>query len=352
MEHQDNLYTVVPMVSIRPNKIVFYNRFFKNFQVAEKTPNNLNDKDKQFLMSIGVGRLKRETSNEHKFEISQKASARIKEKITWLYQLSKRKNITLNNGKQIFNFKMCFITLTLPAIQKHTSKEITNKCLNQFITEVGERFGMKNYVWRLEFQKNGNAHYHLATDTFIEYWQARSIWNRILNKLGYIEEYSNKFSKYSFQDYYKEFHKEGEEDNAKLIERYTYGKATRWENPNTVDVKNVTSSKNIAFYISKYITKKSEVSLNKKVLERDGDGGNFRLWFCSRSLSKVSKIEVFLEECNKLVDNFMNNLKNVKKFVFEYCSVQYFNYTEQSNEFKKYAWSLFQNYANDVGYFT
>ena len=82
-----------------------------------------------------------------------------------------------------------------------------------------------------------------------------------------------------------------------MRERFGRGTATRWDSPNTVDVRAVSNAKNISFYISKYITKKSEHSLNPVVSSRESSDSNLRLWFCSRSLSRLeSKLEVTLLE--------------------------------------------------------
>lgn len=246
---------------------------------------------------------------------------------------------------------MNFITLTLPATQRHTTAEITKVCLNQFITECSKRFGMKNYVWRVEFQKNGNLHYHLATDTFIEFWQCRSIWNRCIQKLGYVEEYQKKNLGKTFFDYLRANPITGGNTFEILKERFTYGCASKWENPNTVDVRAVTNSKNIAFYISKYITKKSDEKINPVVAEREETNTNLRLWFCSRSLSKVDKISLYLEEYDEKVNSILNEIKNIKPLVFDYCEVFYFNIQEQTNTFKRIFRQILFEYAKDVGYF-
>jgi len=345
-------FHIVHKASLRPEKIVFYTQFIKKSKDNDNAVVQLNDKNKDFVKSIGIALISQPKSNKHDFEISQKASGRIREKITWLYHLSKNQTITTHNGKKLFNFKMNFITLTLPSKQKHTTDVITKECLNQFITECSQKFGLKNYVWRLEFQKNGNAHYHIATDCYIEYWKCKKIWNRIINKLGYVDHYCSKFSKYSFQDYYKEFHKQGQEDYKILKGRFDMGTNTKWCEPNTVDCKNVTSSKNIAWYISKYITKKSDASLNSIVAVRENLESNLRLWFCSRSLSRLSKVEIFLEKVSSVTDDIFSKLKNVKEYVYDYCQVIYFDTKEQETIVKQSLWCLFQNYARENRYYS
>src|SRR5690606_40476869 len=92
-----------------------------------------------------------------------------------------------------------FITLTLPSKQKDPTKFITNNLFNQFLTEIRQRTKMENYVWRLEFQKNKNVHYHIVTDTYIDYHLVLKIWNRILDNYGYIKPYTEKHNKLSLK---------------------------------------------------------------------------------------------------------------------------------------------------------
>lgn len=350
MTNEEFTYSVIPKASVRPNKIVFYNQIIKFYKTppAEKKP--LKKAVFASLSALGKNSTIMPMKNTHNFEISSKASGRIKEKVSWLYELARNKTVTTTGGKTLYSFKMNFITLTLPSLQSHDTATLTAQCLNQFLTECKSRFGLENYVWRLEFQKNGNAHYHIATDTYIDYTSAKLIWNRCLQKLGYISAYQNKFIGMTFSDYCKEYGNNGKTPFATLRERFGRGCATRWDSPNTVDVRAVSNAKNIAFYISKYITKKSEYSLNAVVLERESMETNLRLWFCSRSLSKLSAIEIFLEEYDSLVGDCLSGLSNCRKYVYEYVSVWYFNNKEQINETKKNLWLLFRRYANESGY--
>ncbi len=343
-------FSIIPKASIRPNKIVFYQQFINNL-IKEKTnelpiPNHVRKECRDMGVSVRV----QPETNKHNFELSKKASARIKEKISWLYELSKSKTITKNRDKPLYSFKMNFITLTLPALQQHTTAEITATCLNQFLTECKAKFDLKNYVWRLEFQKNGNAHYHIATDSYIDYNSCKLIWNRCLQKLGYIERYQSKMLGMSFEEYRKNYSNNGEVSFEKLRERFGRGSATRWDSPNTVDVRAVGNAKNIAFYISKYITKKSDEKLNPIVAEREPSETNLRLWFCSKSLSALDKIEVFMEGMSDLVCDCLSGIDKARKFIFDYCSVWYFNAVEQSGSTRRHLWLLYREYAYERGY--
>src|SRR5690606_11900021 len=180
--------------------------------------------------------------NNHNFRISQSAKKNLKNKINWLYYLSKSKRVKTYSGKEIYNFKIGFITLTLPSKQKDPTKFITNNLFNQFLTEIRQRTKMENYVWRLEFQKNKNVHYHIVM----------KIWNLILDNYGYIKPYTEKHNKLSLRDYNSMYNSNDKIAFEVMAKRYAKGKKENWSNPPTVDCKSVITNKSIAFYISKY----------------------------------------------------------------------------------------------------
>ena len=101
---------------------------------------------------------------------------------------------------------------------------------------------------------------------------------------------------------------------------------------------------------SVFSQKKSDVALNPIVSAREDVETNLRLWFCSRSLSRLDKIEIFMEECGTLADRCLSQLQDVKRYIFDYCSIWYFNLKEQVNNTKKDLWLLYNDYARGRGY--
>lgn len=343
-------YRFVPKISIRPDKIVRYDQVIKWWNNPIDNAREVCPKSTQKSTRVQVPENKLPDSNKHNFQLSAKAATRIKEKVTWLYELARNKTITTSSGKVLQSFKMNFITLTLPAKQIHSTAEITAICLNQFLTECKSVHNLENFVWRLEYQRNGNVHYHLATDCYLDFDYVRAVWNRCLAKLGYIEAYHDIFSKLSFSQYNDRVNADGNTAISVVAERYAVGKRSAWRMPNTVDVRAVSNAKNIAFYISKYITKSEPLKITKETLERDNECSNMRLWFCSRSLSKLDKIVVFLEDFHDLAEKAVNSITDYVFKVFDYCKCWYFSTKNQSNESKALFWKLFQDYAASVGY--
>lgn len=109
-------------------------------------------------------------------------------------------------------------------------------------------------------------YFHVLTDSFIDYRVLRMRWNRIINKLGYVDEYTRKMNEEikSFSDYYNMFINQG--SYMELIRRYNRGRASGWTDPNTTDIHSLIKVKNIVAYLSKYMGKDIR---NKEKLDVD-----------------------------------------------------------------------------------
>lgn len=283
----------------------------------------------------------------HNFELSSISRKKIIKKISWLFQCAKSKSVKSYSGKEIYNFKVNFITLTLPSKQIHPTSQITKDCFERFLNEMRTRCKMANYVWRLEFQNNGNVHYHLVTDTYIDYSLVLKVWNRIINYLGYVDAYCEKMSKLTFHEYVSLF---PNVDFEVLNKRYIKGRANKWKCPNSVDVKNANSQKNISMYISKYFSKKKTNAVKCNELDNEENSFGLRLWFSSRSLSKMDTITQFVEAVVIPLEAVISTCKDVLKVVHDYCVVYYYDYNNLSAYYKGLIGKLFTDYQKECGY--
>ena len=211
---------------------------------------------------------------------------------------------------------MAFVTLTLPSQQVHSDNTIKDQCLNQLLVELRKRYHVSNYVWRAEKQKNGNLHFHLLVDKFIPWSEFRDRWNRIVNKLGYVDRY---------RDEMRRFHSEGFKARENLLSHWDYkaqvkayqtGKANDWNSPNSTDIHAVHKVRDIKSYVSKYATK------DEKFGEVSG-----RMWGCSEALSKIKggQIEVdsqIFDELTKIVDRSTTRVYQGDHFSVVYVSIQ------------------------------
>lgn len=347
---QKNKYYFLPAYSLSPNSCITYNKVF------------IRDFDKGILKSINEFKIKRTKKNSnskslknlkdntHNFKISDSAKKNLKNKINWLYYLAKSKRVKTYSGKEIYNFKIGFITLTLPSKQKDPTKFITNNLFNQFLTEIRQRTKMENYVWRLEFQKNKNVHYHIVTDTYIDYHLVLKIWNRILDNYGYIKPYTEKHNKLSLRDYNSMYNSDNKIAFEVMAKRYAKGKKEKWSNPPSVDCKSVITNKSIAFYISKYFNKEDKNNPICNDLDTFENSTNLRLWFCSRSLSKLNKVSGFCDELQEDIFSLVHSIKDKICISLKYAFCMYFDLSQANSRVKKILSKIFRNYASEREY--
>ena len=342
--------TIMPCFSLTPSKVVSFNRVFRysaKKQNLDQEPAALKNKIIKMVDKSVNNAVKKKF---HNFKISENAYRNLKQKINWLYFLAKSRRVKTYSGKEIFNFKMAFITLTLPSMQAHSTVEITKDYFNQFLTEIRQRTGMKNYVWRLEFQKNGNVHYHLVTDSFLDYFFVKKIWNRILKKGGYVDAYQSKFQNLSLGQYNGLVNSNSKTDFAVIAKRYAKGCAENWANPNTVDVKSVVSGKKIANYISKYFGKNEQGNAVCNVLDNEANSFSLRLWFSSRSLSKLKTVTDFVEAVPYDIFTYFKEMKLGNLYIARWASIVYFEVFNLEGQIRILIEKILRNYAKKQEY--
>jgi hypothetical protein len=140
-----------------------------------------------------------------------------------------------------------FVTLTLSDKQKHSDNYIKRHLLNNFISDIKRNDGVEHYFWRAEAQKNGNIHFHLIIDHYIDRLDLQKKWNRIQSE--YVQSYTART-----------------------------GKA----DPPSTQVESIRSYKRVSMYATKYALKDpSEDYMPRKI-----EG---RIWGCSDQLRCVEE---------------------------------------------------------------
>ena len=347
----DSRYTVVDYLSLSPSQCTIYPKFFRN------NPQEFSKREGNRLMQLleNGPESKNKTSvmpasNKHNFQLSKSAAKNLQSKVEWLYHFAKKKTIVTRKGKVLTDLKLNFATLKLPSEQVDSSDFITKNCLNQLFIEISKKYDFRNYVWRLEYQKNGNLHYHFVTDVYIDWHFLNRTWSRILNKYGYVDQYTRKFSEMSLSDYIKSQGGTDKTPFATHQERYAKGCQNKWKEPNCVDVKAVFGKNNIGQYISKYMAKNESGPGELNLPTCEVNSNNSRLWFCSRSLSKCEKIRDIREAMELDFFGILVQSEGTKRVVHDYCTIIYFKFHQLGAIAKKAFSVLFDDYKQELDY--
>jgi hypothetical protein len=235
-------------------------------------------------------------SNQHNGFISFKAAARLQTKIKYLFWLSKCFTIKRNALVCVPNNKISFVTLTLSAYQLHSDSYIKRFMIGQFCIELSNRYPGLLYIWRAEKQNNGNIHFHFMLNKFIQWQVIRKIWNRIQKKEGYLSRYQAKFSKMWFEEYCTNITNFKIDKLPQYRIAYNKGVASGWCDPNSIDVVNIKSIKNIYAYISKYMCKDNIKRNDMSEEERDNLKIEGRIYYCCTAISNINSNSLPIDE--------------------------------------------------------
>lgn len=215
--------------------------------------------------------------------LSKKAKRKLINAVNWLIASAKTKRIYSKQAGKSFEFKLNFITLTLPTTDHNISDhEFKSKLLHNFLSTCTAKFKLSNYVWKVEAQANGNIHAHITTDVFMPWKDVRDTWNTILRKHGILSKYTEKHSQMSLNSYLTEYAKGDLSKFPQLKKAYEIGVSENWQNPNTTDVHAVHKVNDLGSYLAKYFSKEEE--------DRRRIKG--RVWSCSYNLSASNKLIV------------------------------------------------------------
>lgn len=319
-------FDVIPMVSIHPNKINLYSEVYwhKSRPPREKA---------QHLISH---------DKKHNGKVSVHAKRKVNKAVDYLLFMANDKFLPDTAHGRNYRFKIAFITLTLPAHQVHSDNVIKSECLNQFLVEARRYWQVKNYIWRAEKQRNGNIHFHILVDKFIPWSELRDRWNRICNKLGYVDRYRTQMRQFHDGDFKARRDLLQSWSYKQQVKAYQKGKANDWNSPNSTDVHSLYKVNQIASYILKYIGKDEKHGVI-----------NGRMWGCNFELSHIKGGQTVAD--NRVSDEIQIILtcRRSKKYVGEYFTVIHIDIqklpelgcTELFKLFSKY---MFESYNYDV----
>lgn len=217
------------------------------------------------------------------------------------------------------HMKFSFVTLTLSS-KMDISINYT-LLLKKLLEKLAYRYGDFNYCWKIEFQKNGNLHFHLILDFEVDWKIVRKQWNKLQSK--HVDEYQTKMKhKYKngyFYDTEMVNNKGTIIDEETQKKRFEIGNKANWRNPNSTDVAIVDCINGIDGYVSKYVSKNE--SNNDNV---NSEHKIKRFFGCSDSLRQLKYLTLNESElCSDTINELRENtnrsvLNNDGRFV---CSI-------------------------------
>lgn len=175
---------------------------------------------------------------------------------------------------------LVLITLTLPAKQTESDNVVKRRYLNVWLQNLERVHKGINWLWVAECQHNGNIHFHIVVDRYVQFEWIKRSWNRVMSNGDYIDRYKAKFG---------------------------------GTQPPSVNVEGQKGMGNPARYITKYLTG------DKFVRAIEG-----RKWGCCDRLREIGRASFVCGEFidNVLIGEFERDLKDVQ--ISDYSIAYYF----------------------------
>lgn len=114
----------------------------------------------------------------------------------WQYAVTASQQLW-SKGRERRRRYFVMITLTLPAKQTETDNQVKRRYLNVWLQNLERVHKGINWLWVAESQQNGNIHFHVIVDRYVQFEWIKRSWNRIMGNGDYIERYRMKFGNVS-----------------------------------------------------------------------------------------------------------------------------------------------------------
>jgi hypothetical protein len=171
-------------------------------------------------------------------EVTFHSQKRIRKAVDILLQITEPKLMFNPVIERQVMHRLSFITVTISANERHiTSKEGYQLLLKPFLQKMKRKRAMITYIWKAEYQKNGQLHYHIITPSWVHYQDIQDDWNNTLAQHGFLSHWRKSHSS-SF--------------------------------PNSTDVHAVYKINDLEAYLIKYLSKKG------KLLQQAGKAKDFQ----------------------------------------------------------------------------
>jgi hypothetical protein len=319
-------FDIIPTLSIHPNQINIYNEIlWSPYRPKKPRFDHLQVSDKKTHGKVSVH-----------------ARRKVSKAIDYLLYMANDQYLPDSAHGKAYKFKIAFITLTLPSKQIHSDKVIKDYCLNQFIIELKTRYHVNNYIWRAEKQINGNVHFHILVNAFIPWSELRDRWNRIINKLGYVDRYRNEMRKFHSNGFKVREELLKQWDYKKQVKAYRSGKINDWNSPNSTDIHSLYKVHKIKEYVTKYCTK------DEAFHEVSG-----RLWSCNYELTSVKGGVCIIDssiksELNELIATHKPKVYDGDHFTVIHISIQQLQSTKDKLLYNIFSQFIFDHFKHNI----
>lgn len=343
-------------IQVQNNKII-YRKAYEEFSIKRKEK----DKNKDRKLNLKDGKA---SGLMNRF-----IAGKMKKIIRNLVEILKMSPFDKQGHKV---YMPTFITLTLSDKQQHSDKEIGRVLLMPFIQKLKRKYGVKNYIWRAERQKNGNIHYHIMIDKYVYYERIRDIWNDLQKENGYIDNYKKNKLK-SIINEYKIYNINTQKlKHINVKKSQTLSLLNQINSPNSTDIHALQNVENVESYICKYMAKnelnreieqiRKDISekesekeqyiklLEDKINEQNRQKIDGRIWGCSDEIKELkdpvyiedsSSIELLMdivkEKENRVVEHenmIIFYAKNIKNYINKYPNIKKYIVNERKKEYK------------------
>lgn len=176
-------------------------------------------------------------------KMTQHSQRRIMRAVDMLLQRSPTKRIFNPVINKAHDFRISFVTLTIPDKTPVPASFAHKNLLEPFLRTSRRKFSVTDYIWKAELQERGQLHYHITWNQFVEFTRIRAEWNKLLRKHRLSDDYAKRFGHF---------------------------------NPNSIDVHAVWKVRNLKAYLAKYISK-----TEAEKARLDG-----KVWDCSKELKR------------------------------------------------------------------
>ena len=217
--------------------------------------------------------------------MSTGANKRIRKAIDILLQKAPSKRIYNPVTYKMQPFTINFITLTVSSHRNISINEGYRNLLKPYLRKL-RKSGSISYIWKAEYQKRGQLHYHLTTNSFVHWQDIRNTWNNLQRKGRYLDDYALKYGHFD---------------------------------ANSTDVHSVYKIRDIAAYLGKYMSKPvvnhHKTAPGTKVKYEKG-----KIWDCSKDL-KLPQYS-FVPD-NRIIDeiNYQVGNGSIKKIELDHCVI-------------------------------